>query len=206
MTVYSRLQRAFTLIEVLVALAIFGILAAMSYGALSQTLLSAEMLNERMDRLQAIQRTVRHLSQDFLQLAPRPVRLELGDSVGPALQTDLRSEFALELTHGGWSNPVSLPRGTLQRTAYRIEEDELVRYYWTVLDRTLNNEPVAITILDGVQSLVFRYLLDSGDWLEQWPPPTTPGPVGLRQRPRAVEILLTLEDEGEIRRIVEIAP
>jgi general secretion pathway protein J len=206
MTVYSRLQRAFTLIEVLVALAIFGILAAMSYGALSQTLLSAEMLNERMDRLQAIQRTVRHLSQDFLQLAPRPVRLELGDSVGPALQTDLRSEFALELTHGGWSNPVSLPRGTLQRAAYRIEEDELVRYYWTVLDRTLNNEPVAITILDGVQSLVFRYLLDSGDWIEQWPPPTMPGPVGLRQRPRAVEILLTLEDEGEIRRIVEIAP
>jgi general secretion pathway protein J len=206
MMVLRPLQKAFTLIEVLVALAIFGILAALAYGALSQTLLSAEMLNERMDRLQAIQRTVRHLSHDFIQLAPRPVRLELGDSVSPALQTDLRSDFALELTHGGWSNPVALPRGTLQRAAYRIEDDELVRYYWTVLDRTLSNEPIAVTILDGVESLVFRYLLDSGDWIEQWPPPTVPGPLGLRQRPRAVEILLTLQDEGEIRRIVEIAP
>lgn len=199
-------QKAFTLIEVLVAFAIFGILAAFAYGALSQTLLSAEMLGERMDRLQAIQKSVRYLSQDFLQLAPRPVRQELGDSFNPALQTDFSSEFALELTHGGWSNPVALPRGTLQRTAYRLEDDELVRYYWTVLDRTLSNEAIGVTILDGVESLLFRYLLDSGDWIEQWPPPTLPGPLGLRQRPRAVEIVLTLQDEGEIRRIIEIAP
>ncbi len=206
MTVRYRVQKAFTLIEVLVALAIFAILAALAYGTLGQTLLSAEVLNERMDRLQAIQKTVRHLSQDFLQLAPRPVRLELGDSMGPALQTDLRSEFALELTHGGWSNPVSLPRGTLQRSAYRLEDDELVRYYWTVLDRTLSNEPIAVTILDGVESILFRYLLDSGDWIDQWPPPSAPGPLGFRQRPRAVEFTLTLQDAGEIRRIIEIAP
>ncbi len=199
-------QKAFTLIEVLVALAIFGILSALAYGALSQTLLSAEMLNERMDRLQAIQKTMRHLSQDFIQLAPRPVRLELGDSIGPALQSDLRSEYAVELTRGGWSNPVALPRGTLQRAAYRLEEDELVRYYWTVLDRTLSNEPIAVTILDGVEGLKLSYLLDNGDSIEQWPPPTAPGPLGLRQRPRAVEIILTLQDQGEIRRVVEIAP
>ena len=206
MMVLSRVQKAFTLIEVLVALAIFGILAAFAYGALGQTIASAEILSERMDRLQAIQKSVRYLSQDFLQLAPRPVRQELGDSFDPALQSDFRSEFALELTRSGWSNPVALPRGTLQRTAYRLEDDELVRYYWTVLDRTLNNEPIAVTILDGVESLLFRYLLDSGDWIEQWPPPTLPGPLGLRQRPRAVEIVLTLQDEGEIRRIIEIAP
>ena len=199
-------QKAFTLIEVLVALAIFGILSALAYGALGQTLLSAEMLNERMDRLQAIQKTMRHLSQDFIQLAPRPVRLELGDSLGPALQSDLRSEYAVELTRGGWSNPVVLPRGTLQRAAYRLEEDELVRYYWTVLDRTLSNEPIAVTILDGVEGLKLSYLLDNGDSIEQWPPQTAPGPLGLRQRPRAVEIILTLQDEGEIRRVVEIAP
>ena len=206
MMVSHGVQKAFTLIEVLVALAIFGILSAFAYGALSQTILSAEILGERMDRLQAIQKSVRYLSQDFLQLAPRPVRQELGDSLDPALQSDFRSEFALELTHGGWSNPVALPRGTLQRTAYRLEGDELIRYYWTVLDRTLGNEAIAVTILDGVESLLFRYLLDNGDWIEQWPPPTLPGPLGLRQRPRAVEFVLTLQDEGEIRRIIEIAP
>jgi len=198
--------RAFTLIEVLVSLAIFSILATLAYGALSQTLSSAELLNARMDRLQAIQRTMRLLGEDLQQLSPRPIRDELGDGIGPALDTDFQSGFALELTHGGWSNPIVLPRGTLQRSAYRIEEDELIRYHWMVLDRTLANEPVSVALLDGVESILFRFLQADGEWTEQWPPSNRPGALGSRLRPRAVEIILTLADEGEISRLIEVAP
>lgn len=199
-------EHAFTLIEVLVSLAIFSILAALAYGALSRTLDSADLLNERMDRLQAIQRTMRLLSEDLQQLSPRPIRDELGDGFGAALDTGFQSGFALELTHGGWSNPIVLPRSTLQRSAYRIEEDELIRYHWTVLDRTLANEALSITLLNGVESILFRFLLANGDWTEQWPPQNRPGLLGARERPRAVEIILTLADEGEIRRLLEVAP
>ena len=97
MTSRSRNIRAFTLIEVLVSLAIFSIMAALAYGALGQTLDSAELLNDRMDRLQAIQRTMRLLSEDLQQLSPRPIRDELGDGFAPALDTDFQSGFALEL-------------------------------------------------------------------------------------------------------------
>lgn len=199
-------RRGFTLIEVLVSLAVFAILAALSYGALSQTLDSAELLNERMDRLQAIQRTMRLLSEDLQQLSPRPIRDELGEGFGPALDTGFQSGFAIELTHGGWSNPIVLPRSTMQRSAYRIEEDELIRYHWMVLDRTLANEPVSVTLLDGVEGILFRFLQGNGEWTEQWPPTNQPGPLGARQRPRAVEIILTLTGEGEITRLLEVAP
>ena len=198
--------RAFTLIEVLVSLAIFGILAALAYGALGQTLAASELLNDRMGRLQALQRTVRLVSEDFLQLAPRPVRDELGDSLSASLDTDFQSGFALELTRGGWSNPVVLPRGTLQRVAYRIEEDELIRYHWRVLDRTFSNEPISVPLLDGVESVLFRFLQANGEWTEQWPPNNQAGPGRTRQRPRAVEFILTLESEGQITRLIEIAP
>ena len=87
-------NHGFTLIEVLVSLAIFAILAAMAYGALGQTLAAAELLNNRMDRLQALQRTVRVISEDFMQLSPRPVRDELGDSLSASLDTDFQSGFA----------------------------------------------------------------------------------------------------------------
>ena len=60
-------HKAFTLIEVLVAMAIFAIMSALAYGTLSQTLLSAEILNDRMDRLQALQRTMRLLTDDMYQ-------------------------------------------------------------------------------------------------------------------------------------------
>lgn len=201
----SRHVRGFTLIEVLVALAVFAILSALAYGTLDRTLASAEILGDRMNRLQAIQRAVQRLDQDFLQLTPRPVRQELGESLRPALQTD-NLGGGLELTRNGWNNPAGMPRGTLQRVAYRLEDDELVRYYWRVLDRTLSNEPVAVTLLDGVENLEFRFMSENGEFSAQWPPETRPGPLGLRHRPRAVEIVLTLVNEGEIRRLIEIAP
>lgn len=196
----------FTLIEVLVALAVFGVLSVVAYMALGQTLANADLLGERMERLEAIQRTVRYLDADLMQTAPRPVRGLLGDGYEPAIRSSFGSEYALEVTHGGWSNPAGLPRGTLQRSAYRIEDGELLRFHWRVLDRTINNEPIETALLDGVESIVFRFLTTDGEPSEQWPPQNAAGPSGFRLRPRAVEVVLTLTDEGEIRRLVEIAP
>jgi general secretion pathway protein J len=159
-----------------------------------------------MARLEAIQRTIRYLDSDLMQAAPRPVRGLLGDGYEPAIRTSFASEYALEVTHGGWTNPAGLPRGTLQRSAYRIEDDELIRYHWRVLDRTINNEPIETVLLDGVESIEFRYLTTDGEGSEQWPPANVAGPAAFRLRPRAVEVVLTLVNEGEIRRLVEVAP
>jgi general secretion pathway protein J len=200
-----RRQRAFTLIEVLVALAVFGVLSALAYLTLGQTLSNSDMLTERMDRLQAIQRTISYLSNEMLQAAPRSIRGDLGQAE-PALRSSFAADFALELTHNGWPNSAGVPRSTQQRTAYRIEDDELIRYHWNVLDRTVNNLPVATILLDEVDSLTFRFLLDNGDWVDQWPPVAAGADSSAALRPRAVEITLVLPDEGELIRIVEVSP
>jgi len=199
-------QRAFTLLELLVAMAVFAILAAFAYGTLNQTLLSAEILGERMDHLQAVQKTIRMLTDDLLQLAPRPVRDELGENLRPALDTGFQSGFVLELTRGGWSNPAVLPRGTLQRVAYRIEDGTLIRYQWYALDHTLNDAPIGVELLDDVEGIEFRFVVGDNEYSNQWPPLNLPGAIGARQRPRAVEVTLRLVDTGEIRRLIEVAP
>ncbi len=198
------LQRGFTLIEVLVALAVFGVLSALAYMTLGQTLSNADMLTERMDRLNAIQRTMNYLSTEFMQAAPRSIRADLGQ-YEPALQSSFASDFALQITHGGWPNSAGVPRSTQQRTAYRVEEEELVRYHWNVLDRTANNVPIATILLDDLESLTFRFLQFNGDWVDQWPPVNAQSSSNTTMLPRAVEITLVLPDEGELRRIVEVA-
>lgn len=194
------------MIEVLVAVVIFAVLSALAYGTLSQIISSSEVLSSRMVRIQAIQRTMRTISQDFLQLSPRPVRDELGDGFTSALQTGFQSPFAIELTRAGWSNPMTLPRGTLQRAAYRLEDNELIRYHWRVLDRTFSNELIAVSMLEDVESIAFLFMQENGEWTEQWPPQGRQGPLGLRLRPRAVQVVMTLFDEGELTRLIEVAP
>lgn len=203
-------RNGFTLIEVLVALAVFGVLSMMAYMSLGQTLANSDMLTDRMERLQAIQRSVSHLSGDLLQVAPRTIRTEFGAPPQPALTSSFASEFALELTRGGWPNFAGVPRSTLQRVAYRIEDGTLVRFHWNVLDRTLSNVPVETVMLDDVSSLTFRFLEENGDWVDQWPPlsaqavqPPVAAGAGA-DLPRAIEIVLALENEGEITRVVEV--
>jgi general secretion pathway protein J len=198
-------SNGFTLIEVLVAMAIFGVMTMLAYMSLGQTFESADILNDRMDRLQSIQRTIRYLSNDLAAAAPRPVRSEIGDTYMPAVMVSAANSFALAVTHGGWSNPAGLPRSTQQRSVYLLEDGKLFRVYYNVLDSTYANNAISTEILDGVESLEFRLIQDNGEISNQWPPDGAQGGGSDRLRPRAVEIILTLEAEGEIRRIIEVA-
>ncbi len=197
--------KGFTLIEVMVALAIFGVLTVLAYGALGQTLSNSDLLTERMDRLQSVQRTMSFLTTELLQAAPRSVRADLGQ-YEPALVSNYTSDFALQLTHGGWPNSAGVPRSTQQRTAYRIEDEELIRYHWNVLDRTVNNLPVTTVLMTDVESLTFRFLQVNGEWSDQWPPTSLQTASNSVSLPRAVAITLMLPDMGELTRVIEVAP
>jgi len=75
-----------------------------------------------------------------------------------------------------------------------------------VLDRTVNNLPIATVMLEEIDSLTFRFLQDDGEWTDQWPPIALQATPNSMLLPRAVEITLILPDEGELTRIVEVSP
>ncbi len=199
-------ETGMTLIELLVAVFVFAVMMTLTYSVLDQVFKNSDIINSGMNRVQEIQTAMRFLESDVMQTAPRPVRDELGEQYVSALQSNASSQYALELTRSGWTNPAGLPRSTLQRVGYALVDGELSRYHWYVLDRTFSNEPVQTILLSDVDSILFRYLQANGEWAEQWPPVGSLTSVNPRNRPRAVEIRLTLADQGELRRIVELAP
>jgi general secretion pathway protein J len=200
-------SRGFTLIEIVVAVGIFAIVAALAYGGYGELTRQAERLAESAARTRAIQTAVYRLTQDFSSLEARPVRESLGDTLQPALLADARKEQLATFTHSGWSNPAGVPRSTLQRVTYTLEDGKLTRNYWVMLDSTLGTEPVRTVLLDQVKSVNLRFMTNSRRFTDQWPAMGggPAGPNAARVLPIAVEITLELEDWGKIVRLVEVA-
>jgi general secretion pathway protein J len=197
--------RGFTLVEVLVAIFVFAIVSAIAMGGYNELAKQSGIVADSAGRTRAVQSAVQRISLDFSSLEPRPVREPLGDSVQPALRADARTEQLAELTHSGWSNPAGVPRSTLQRVTYRLEDKKLLREYWVVLDRTLAGEPQSAVLIDRVTSMKMRFMDSNRTWHEQWPPMGYSAPDAPRLRPIAVEFTLELEDWGEIKRLVEVS-
>jgi general secretion pathway protein J len=203
-------RRGFTLLELLVALFIAAVMFAMGYGAITQALTSRDSLKEQQAHLLELQTAVRVLEQDFMQLAPRPVRQAIGDEPAqPALLGAVPGvQPIVALTRGGWANPAGLQRPGLQRVAYFLENGTLRREYWNVLDPTLASTTTKRDLMTHVKAVTLRYLDQAHQWQEQWPPGTAViqrQEWTLRQRPLAVEITLDTEAWGKVVRIIEVA-
>ena len=105
-----------------------------------------------------------------------------------------------ETSRLGFANPRAEPRSNIERVRYELANGTLRRGRYAVLDRAAGSVPDWRELVDRVSAWRLRYLDSSGAWLDRWPPRDTPDEV----LPRAVEFRLTLEDLGELRRVVAL--
>jgi len=208
---YSRRPRppgansnGFTLIEVIIAMSIFAILAMLSYAGLRSVMDSKFSTETQLARLEQVQMAMHTLSNDLQQIAPRDAVDSLGGKLYKA--STQNSEFIFEFTRSGWRNPANTPRSTLQRVAYQLDEDKLVRIYWPYVDRADETTRIERVLIENVDSLSLRFMNDKTEWVNDWPEAAilssgSPTPI-----PVAIEASLKLNDWGEIKRLLKVAP
>lgn len=193
-----RRTHGFSLIELLVALAVFATMAATAWGALNSIVHTRSELAHKEDDLRALMVTVDSLQRDLRQAVARPVRGNYGEPVASFIGASDRLEF----TRMGFANPLAELRSNLERVGYALDGKHLQRASYPVLDRAPNTQPRTRALRDGIDAFRLRYLDAQQRWVGAWPEPTAN--AGDPVLPRAVEVNLDTADYGEITCIVEL--
>lgn len=204
-----RTVAGFTLLELLIAIALFALLGLATYRMLEAVLRSDTVVRAQEAQLRQLGRAVWRLEQDLIQAVPRPVRDGYGDEQNAFIGqlAGVEDGVALELTRSGWRNPTGMRRANLQRVRWRLSGDNLERLYWVVLDRDIDSQPRVQQVLDNVIELRLRYLDAENSWHEEWPPfefgRGNPEEQA-RRLPAAVEFSFDHQRYGTITRLLRL--
>ena len=186
-------ERGFTLVEVLIAVAIVALLSVLGYRALSALSDSEEKLAAEATRWRTLDLFFARLEADLRQAMPRSARL--GDTREPAwlAATDAGGNGSLQFSRAG-PEFVLEPSSAGARLGYRYREGGVEVLYWASYDRPFGAAPTVYPLISGVSSFRLAYLAKDGSWLDTWPR------AGEADLPRAVKVDLTLVSGETIER------
>lgn len=193
-------EAGFTLVELLVALAIFAIMTGFAYRGLTAMLDSREALQKESRKWRDIAVFVGRIERDLDAVLIRVAKAPSGLALAPVSSSlgDSSSGEGLALTRSGsplQQNALAAP----QRIAYRLREGRVERLTWAGVDAAPRDEPAPVAVLEPVSALTFRFLAPSGEWRTTWGlPGNTDAP------PNAVEMTVELPSGERIVRLVDL--
>jgi general secretion pathway protein J len=185
----------FTLLEMLVAIAIFAMLGLASNAVLQTVMHNDEVTKDFSNKLKAMQQGFGALERDFGQMVARTPRLVDGGRGTSVFQTgsdilDSESE-ALVFFRLGWLNPDGiLPRGSIQSVAYVVRENNLERWYYPYPEPEFGSDPIKTIVMRDVISVEYSFFVN-----EKWE-----RKVDGAELPKAIAMEIELEGLGKIQR------
>lgn len=190
-------SRGFTLVEMLVALLAFSLLAAASVSILNFSLRNKAIFDKALDTLQQVQVARVIMKSDFAQLAPRPVRDSFGgrplSSFAKGVETSEKG-LVLSFVRRGWISPAGEEgRSSLQYVEYVVSGDALLRRSRPYLDPTPDTPETTTTLIADVEDVSVTFL-SAGKWMSEWRPV-----LRNEEFPDAVAITMDVKGLGEMR-------
>ncbi len=196
----ARRDAGFTLVEVLVAMAIVSMIAVAGSVVLVSALNTSERFAENDERLKELDLARQVIERDLLQVTNRAVREPFGEVRDFVFEGGLDESCPLlAFTRNGWENPEGLAaRSDLQFVEYCLVEDRLVRRARMRLDVTTQTPENERILLTGVRSLEVLFPQEGGRLVREWRQTEAVSGAGLGAFPRMVIMSFELDHFGPL--------
>lgn len=221
-------ESGFTLLEMMIAIAILAVLFSMVYSAINSAVNARAANQEASERLVNIHRGLSIIEQDAQNIIARFSQFpnELWSASLEYFNT--QEGEVLSFSRHGWPITLNQNASDLARVSYDLQVEErqtgktttykLYRVYWRNID-SLTKEPTRRrVILRGIKSVQFKFLDENLNWVQTWPNEEAAlnaaasstidvdsgveSDVALfRRLPRAFEMILDMQGFGKIRRV-----
>jgi general secretion pathway protein J len=199
---YGRHADGFTLLELIVAIAIFAVLSVFGYQGLRNFLAARAALEAHNEAFLHMAKGFDLIEQDIEAAVMRPVRDSLGDPLPSLDGVRAQAGTLLSLTrHTAWA-PFEEKTSDLRRIEYYLDGNTLLRRTWAVLDRVQDStfsEQIALTEI----ALIEVQYLDEEEWTDVWPKARDPG--SLQQLPSAIRLRVEFVNGLAVERLFLIA-
>jgi general secretion pathway protein J len=187
----------FTLIEILIALAILAVIATLGYRGVSSLVDSEVQLTSEAERWRTLDSFFARIEADLRQALPREVRMGATREPAWLADADGNGNTELRLSRAGPEFDAD-PGAAGQRIGYRMEHDVLTVLYWPRLDQAGTSAPTRHVLASGVSAFRLSFLDATGSWRVRWPA------MGEAALPRAVRIELALADGALVERLLAL--
>jgi general secretion pathway protein J len=174
-------QSGFTLLELVIALAIFALLGLASGRLFDSVVRGQQGTASHEQGLRRLQRAIAVIERDALQLASSVLVL------GPT---------TLQLQRSHWRNPQDLPRSERQLVVYRLDNHVLWRESRGLESSTVERQ----RLLDDVRFLSWRVFDQDIGWSNAWPV----GKGAAQVPPQALEVVLSAGRFEQVRRVLPL--
>jgi general secretion pathway protein J len=216
-----RRQQGFTLLEMVVAIALSALVAAMAYESFDGASRNAERTRDVLNDVNKLDKAWQLIGQDMRNVVPLSPLLASPQLrfEAASLKTKGKDSFQVIMLFArrGWINPLGRVRSDLQQVNYRIAEGKLWRDYLPERNMPLENidferDSFHQLLLDNVVDIQLRFLSDarikadgkgvlegseySRNWEPTWPPVNGAGGA-----PMPVALEITIEVEGGNRSV-----